>query len=519
MPSEQRLHPLSFLFGIGAHLKGFALPILVLLVTTGRSGLGWQIWFLWLAIPYAVVAVGRTLSYRYRYDEHELVIRTGFLFRNERHVPYARIQSVDGVQNIVHRLLDVVEVKVQTAGGKEPEAAMSVLPLAAFEEMRRLVSARRPAAAPSDAAVPADATEATATTDRARILLALSPRELLLYGFVEGRGMVVIGTMLGVAWEFGFADSPIPWFVDRFVTDEDQPRKPGDGVFRFLARAIFKGGDDLLGNVVIGLATLFVFLIVVRLLSMAWAAVRLYGFTLTREGDDLRTAYGLLTRVEATIPLRRIQSLSLHEGPLHRLVGRVSARVDTAGSQPGQNAPPDRLWLAPLVAASELPALSRQVLPTLSLGDFVWQRVHPRARRRITKALLILIGLAQLPLAVGVGWWGLLSLGILLPWASLHGRRSAAAMAFAITDDLVAYRSGWLWRRTSIAPFARVQAVTLRESPFDRRHSMAGVSVDTAGASTDPRERIAIRYLDRSIAEQLHRQLAHEAARRTFRWR
>ena len=90
-------------------------------------------------IPYILVAIVRTLTFRYRFDEHELVIRTGTIARNERHVPYARIQNVDGVQTVFHRLLHVVDVKVQTAGGNEPEATMSVLPVAAFEQMRQRV--------------------------------------------------------------------------------------------------------------------------------------------------------------------------------------------------------------------------------------------------------------------------------------------------------------------------------------------------------------------------------------------
>ena len=128
-------------------MRALALPLIVVLFSAGTVGLGWQVWLLFALVPYTIVAIGRTLTFRYRYDEHELVIRTGLLFRNERHVPYARIQNVDGVQTVFHRLLKVVDVKVQTAGGNEPEATMSVLPVAAFEEMRqRVFEGRRQAA-------------------------------------------------------------------------------------------------------------------------------------------------------------------------------------------------------------------------------------------------------------------------------------------------------------------------------------------------------------------------------------
>lgn len=83
------------------------------------------------------------MSYRYRYDPHEIVIRSGLVFRKERHIPYARIQNIDAVQHVLHRLLNVVEVRVETGGGQTAEATMSVLPMAAFHEMRTRVFAER----------------------------------------------------------------------------------------------------------------------------------------------------------------------------------------------------------------------------------------------------------------------------------------------------------------------------------------------------------------------------------------
>ena len=80
------------------------------------------------------------------------MIQSGLIFRNERHIPYARIQNLDAVQNVVHRLLRVIEVRVQTGAGAEPEATISVLPAAALDEMRRRVFAREATPQPKRAA-------------------------------------------------------------------------------------------------------------------------------------------------------------------------------------------------------------------------------------------------------------------------------------------------------------------------------------------------------------------------------
>src|SRR5918993_3118212 len=150
MPSEQRLHPVSILFAFAASLKAFAVPGLLVLVA-GRSSSGgadggfvgvpanWEVWMMLFLIPAALMAVARHLSFRVEYESTELVIRSGMVFRNVRHIPYSRIQNLEAVRNVFHRAFGVVEVRVENASGKETEATISVLPLAAFDEMRRRV--------------------------------------------------------------------------------------------------------------------------------------------------------------------------------------------------------------------------------------------------------------------------------------------------------------------------------------------------------------------------------------------
>ena len=69
------------------------------------------------------------------------------------------------------------------------------------------------------------------------------------------------------------------------------------------------------------------FLVVVRIVSMLWALLRLYDFRLTRVGEDLRSEDGLFTKVTATVPIRRVQAITINAGPLHRWLERATVRV------------------------------------------------------------------------------------------------------------------------------------------------------------------------------------------------
>src|SRR4029078_12278262 len=138
MPSDHRLHPSSILFALAGSLRAFLFPAVVVILTSGRSspeafdpGWGttpwmnrwitgdfeianWQFWLLLFLIPTTIAALVHYFKFRLRDEGTELDISSGILFRNQRHEPYARIQNLDAVRNIAHRLLGVAEVHVET---------------------------------------------------------------------------------------------------------------------------------------------------------------------------------------------------------------------------------------------------------------------------------------------------------------------------------------------------------------------------------------------------------------------
>ena len=515
MPSDHRLHPLSILFGLAAQIRSFAIPGIVVLVTAGTTGWNWWDWEAWpvwmmpLLIPYALVRLGRYFSFRYRYEANEMVIRTGFIFRNERHVPYARIQNLDAVQNVVHRLLGVVEVRVQTGGGGgEPEAKMSVLPVAAFEEMQRRVFAGRGGQeAPAEAAADSPAVSATGRT-----LLLLPFRELVLSGLIQNRGAVVIAAGFGLLWEVGLMDA----FTDRFF---DEPAF-GRGVVRDVLRSVFGQGSFPFDRIGLTLAALAGLLLFIRLVSMVLALVRLHGFRLIRDGEDLRTEYGLFTRVVTSIPLRRIQTLTILEGPLHQLFRRVSLRAETAGGAGGEGeegSKTQREWLAPILRRDALPGFVHELLPELDLATVAWNPAHPRAFRRAFKGWIIVAVLVSLPFVALLEWWDLALLAVILAWGFVATRIYVEHLGWAVTDSAVLFRTGWIWKTFTVVRFTKIQAVAIHESPFDRRAAMARVRVDTAGAG-ERSHRVDIPYLARETARDLNNFLAAQAARTAFRW-
>jgi putative membrane protein len=540
MSSEQRLHPVSIAFELGRHLPRLLLPLILLIVATPGPGAS-RAAVLYIAAAFVAVTVitsiVRYLRFRYRYDEAELVIRSGLLFRNVRSIPYVRIQNLDAAQNPLHRLFGVAVVHVQTGGSAEPEATLRVLPTSALDEMRTRVlraggrAHSRPlldadATPGSDASLQADplldhdATPAVGSSSAAhamsdgatshgerherRTLLVLRPRDLILAGFIENRGMVLIVGALALLEQAGASRR----LIERVFEAED-------AALAGLA-ARWLGGTEV--PVVLGalyaIGALLVILLFIRLLSTVWAVVRLYDFRLDRVGDELQTEYGLFTRVSATIPLRRVQTVITRNRVLHRLLGRHEVLVETAGGAVMETGARQREPVAPILRAEQLPALLHELHPGLEHSSFEWKPVHPRAFGRMLRASLAWPVLLSVGAWFVVQEWALAIFAVLLAAATFHARLRAGHLAWALTRDSVVVRDGALTRVTRIARFNRVQVLALDRNPFDMRTGMSTVRADTAGA----RGGVVIPYLPQPTAEALRLELAARAAATAFTW-
>jgi putative membrane protein len=491
------------LFLLVGQLRQFALPVVIALVLGSRSReTAWQLYSLPILIPIALFLLVRYRTFSYTFGEGELVIRSGLFFKNERHVPYSRIQNLDAVQNAMHRLFGVVDVRIDTGSGAEVDATLSVVSWPAYEEMRRRVLDER--SVPGAAGV-TDGSEA-------RTILALGPRDLAVLGLIESRAAVLVGTVVGLLWETGLVEKA----VSRFGVDV-----AGKGALRRLFVTIFRDGSLPYHHIPKAIAAIVALLIVLRVFSIVWAIVRLYGFRLSLVAADLRTEYGLLTRVSGTVPLHRIQTLTVRRGIVLRWFDRASIKAETAGGQATGDAtgesPRGRESLAPIVGQRELPALLRIVLPDLDLEEPVWHGPAPRAFRRELTARLVLALAGALLSAFVLGWWAVAVLAFFSGWAWMSARVYVAHLGWAVVDGAVLFRTGWIRQDLTVARFSKVQAVSMTQSPFDRRHRMASVQVDTAGAR-DALHRVDIPYLPVDTAAELYGQLAAAAARTAFRW-
>ncbi|MBC7989847.1 MAG: PH domain-containing protein [Luteimonas sp.] len=488
---DRRLHPLSWLFVLLQQLKQFILPLIALFFfgrgSSDQYG-GNELWPLIGVGVLALASLWQYFTYRYRITGDSLIVKSGLFERSLRQIPFARIHNVAVHQSLLHRLFGVAEVRLESAGGKKPEAQMRVLKLDDAIALELLV--RRSSHVSADAvAQPAEIGD---------LLLQLPPAEVLRLGLISNRGLVVVGA--GVAALSQVSPRMLPNLFEDW----------GKTLFGLAGSQQF----DFVHYALVGASLFAGLVLVLRLFSVLLALLQYYGFRLEEHGRRLTVERGLLTRWRTSVPRRRIQAWTLREGVMHRLLKRRTLEIDTAVVEE-QNESRALRELAPVATPAECEALIRHLLPGAAWPPPQWQPLHAKAWWRLLLPGAVFAAVLCAVLTWRFGVWGLLGLGW-LAWAIFESRQHAQRAGYALDAGLVAVRGGWWSRHWRFAELDKLQALRLTQSPLDRRFGMASLWLDTTGAGTFAPP-LRIRYLAESKARALHAKLGREIARRPLR--
>lgn len=351
---SRRLHPLSVVrkaIASGGQLAAFGV---FFAVTSGdRLPIGGLELAILLALGGFLVGAAYQVAYYYRFSyeltRDELRVASGVFARQEREIPLDRVQNVDISRPLTTRLLGLAVVKFETAGGSATEATLDAV---AASEARRLQREAGPRSGVDEAdesdAIGEDGERVrrvgTETSAGGQTLYEMGDRELAVLSAVSFRpgafAIPFVGVPFGGSEVLGIYRRVFGWLgID----------------FRELAAM------DAVALVALAAGTVVAYLFAVWIVSAVLTYLRYYGFRLERYGDELRYERGLLGRYSGTIPLDKVQTVTVTENLVARRVGYAGLAVETAGYAPGGGSGGSETTV-PLAGRGRVIALAQAVL-------------------------------------------------------------------------------------------------------------------------------------------------------------
>ncbi|WP_339103662.1 PH domain-containing protein [Haloterrigena salinisoli] len=520
-----RLHPLSA--AAYAFQYGFLWLSVATILTLVLGGIFGPIDSAWvpIAAPVGLVAgaaYGIAYFYRFEYGitPDTFDVASGVFARRSREIPYERIQNVDVRQGVVQRLLGLAVVSLETAGGGSTEAALNFVSESEATRLQHQIRTRtaevkdrrhgrgqrsasttndqpsatdadssdgeregtKPAADADRPAADAGQTEDAATGDpdagsdshertfepeprrpRRQRLFALEARELLLYSFTSFRPAAV-AALLGLF--FLATDLAIDLLVSA-ARPFGGPSNLGEG-------STTSYGVLTVVSIVNGVVSAYV-------LSVVYTFAAYYDFRLGRAGGDFVYERGLLQRYSGSIPVEKVQSVTVTANPLQRLIGYAGLWVETAGYGPDSDSGGSQSAV-PLAERGRV----HRFTETLTGVESPRFRSPPTiARRRylvrysIVAALVVAAAFAVTRVTVLERWYVAAVVFVAVPPAA---HLKYANLGYYVGEDHLVVRRGFWKRRTTVIPYYRIQTVSTRRSIFQRRLGLASLVVDTASS-------------------------------------
>lgn len=384
----------------------------------------------WLLLGVAVIvflaaAIGFVSWYftRFVIDDEELRVETGAIFKSSKKVPFERLQSVDIIQPFAARIFGLVELRLEVGAG-DNTIKLRYLQRDRAARLRDYLLVR---AHGDQSSLHGDehGEKTSAFTDLRqsdRPLVVISPAMLVGSFLLSSEFLITVFLTIGalvVTSVLGVIIYALPGLIPAVI-----------------------GLVSLVGR---------------RLIAM-------FNFTLADSSRGLRITRGLTALTSQSVPLDRIQGLSVSQPILWRRLGwwRVDVDILGYGSSEGENNDNNATSvLLPVANQDQLQVALDRVLPGVDPSTI---ELHPSPKR------------ARWP-----AWYNF--------WTLRYG----------YDDRVLVTEHGWLNHRRDIVPHAKNQSVRIEQGPWQRRLRLADVHIDTPKGPVNA----VARQLDEADAREL----------------
>jgi putative membrane protein len=437
-PGQHHIHPAYVITNALRALVSLILVFFTLFSSLaaylGELSGKFSLWFIIIPVLLALLSIVLTLLISYvsyirflwEITESDIHIYSGVIFKKQVHIPFQRVQSIDFNATIVDRVLGLVKLKIETAGGAfNKGVSIPSLKLGEAEALRAEVFARRNSLSQGNRGAAVGAVGAASGASAAAAAAAgVASAPFAAPGAPSASGMPLAPALASGAAPAPAhtADTLVRGIGDEaaklrgIFADDYQENAPieyeyglsaGELIFTALSSdqllvffAIVSAGtaqllslfssfseiigldslDKLAGQAIeyalqeLALPVLFsggVFLFIFTVIMLILGTVATYGgFKVRRRGGRIELEHGLLARQYRSVSVSRVQSIEIRQGFIRRIFGYASLKLltidslDTSGAQQNKGTvQPTGLTVHPFVKVSKIEGIMERLVP------------------------------------------------------------------------------------------------------------------------------------------------------------
>ncbi|NND07201.1 MAG: PH domain-containing protein [Saprospiraceae bacterium] len=430
-----------------------------------------------------LISIWRYFRFHFHLSDTKLHVQSGVFTRTKMDIPFDRIQTISFEQNIVHQLFDVTRVKIDTAGSSKEEFEFAALDQDKAEQLRSFILSRK---TPTEETTASD----VESIERKELLLHLDVGDLIKVGISQNH---LRTTGIIVAFLLGLRDRINEALGEGYVDQFDN-----------LAEKLFQ-------NTVSYAIMLFILLIFLSFIgTLIYTVFRYYDLSFYKTNEGYKIQAGLLNKVEQAALDHKIQIVRWVSNPLRKIFNIVHLRLYQASSASGRGSSNITI---PGYPTETLVDIKRYVFgrnylePETSLG--VDRRLFFRRSIFLAGIPSLCLGLAawydgNIPLFFIATFW-LVAVTIFQFYYQRNWR-----FHFTVNECIITY--GVIERVTKALSLFKVQAIQIKQTPYQRRQQLANIILHTASGD------VKIPYIQLTAALEIKNYLLYRIESSTRKW-
>lgn len=448
-------------------------PVLILFLVRdgGMSTIGYMA--IATVVLSMIVSIIRYFRYYYYIKDDALVVQSGLLTRSVKNIPFDKIQTIDFEQNIIHKIFNVVKVKIDTAGTAKEEMSMDALTHKDARTLREFIlSSKKMIAKTTDL-------EVHSATEKPDIetITSLSITDLLKAGMLENHlrsGGIILFAIYSL-WE---RIREVELFDD--ISTDDV--------------------SIWMQSLRIAAIAIVLFSLITFLFSLVRIVLKYYDLTFARVRDGFVYRAGLFTTQQVTLKDHKIQTISWSNNLLKSAFGIYDVYMRHASSQEVQKKKSLRI---PGCSQNHIDEILTYLYHP-HLGFHYKYHVH---KYYLTRFLIYVLPIVVLLVGVFLYmemYTQLIVLSILAIVIILQRYLKTKKLSVEISDEILKVAHGSFAEKHTMLPIFKIQGITASQSPYQRRKHLSSLTIYTAA------QNISIPYLPEEDARYIYDYLLYK---------
>lgn len=302
----------------------------------------------------------------------------------------------------------------------------------------------------------------------------IETKKLVIYGFTSFNlfvALIFIFNILGKLDDFISSD-----YLSNII----------DGAFKNNSQSM---------TILLIIAGLLIFLIILKLIATVYYVVKYYNFTLLKENNNIKIAYGLFSTKEFSFKDNNIKLIKIKSNPIRQFLNIYELNLIIKGYTGEGN---EKIIMYPIGSLNEINDVIKEFIPEWSFKGTGNGIEKGKFSILIKPVLLIFITSIVCYLILKTQWVWFINLTIIL--TLINSALKIRNLNISVDNKKVRAVNGGLFRTIHILRGRDIQAVEFKTNPIQSKNNVGKITIDYYSESS---EEIKLMYMNKNYVEKL----------------